>query len=227
MKKETTIYPIFELIKNNEIISAWIRNSYFITKEMSLTEHGLKHAEFISTRSLEIAKAIGLNTKNQDLVLSASYCHDIGNFLSRTYHHYFGSILIFDIFKDKIDIKDLTIIMQAIANHDKEDMKLVHPVAAIVIIADKSDVRRERVLETDIKKIKTDIHDRVNYATIENKMTVDDKKKTITLKLKIDTQFCSIMEYFEIFTDRMNYCRLSAEYLGYHFGLIINDFKLL
>ena len=117
--------------------------------------------------------------------------------------------------------------MQAIANHDKEDMKLVHPVAAIVIIADKSDVRRERVLETDIEKIKTDIHDRVNYATIENKMTIDDKKKAITLKLKIDNKFCSIMEYFEIFTERMNYCRLSAEYLGYHFGLVINDFKLL
>lgn len=194
---------------------------------MSLTEHGLKHAEFVSLRALDIAKGIGLNAKNQDLVLSASYTHDIGNFLSRTYHHYFGSMLLFDILREKIDIKDLTIIMQAIANHDKEDMKLVHPVAAITVIADKTDVRRERVLETDLKKIQEDIHDRVNYSTIENKLTVNSQKKTITLKLKIDTNVCPVMEYFEIFTSRMNYCRISAEYLGYHFSLIINDFKLL
>lgn len=225
--KQENIYPIFEQIKSNDIISAWLRNSYFITKEMSLTEHGLKHAEFVSLRALDIAKGIGLNAKNQDLVLSASYTHDIGNFLSRTYHHYFGSMLLFDILREKIDIKDLTIIMQAIANHDKEDMKLVHPVAAITVIADKSDVRRERVLETDLKKIQEDIHDRVNYSTIENKLTVNSQKKTITLKLKIDTNVCPIMEYFEIFTSRMNYCRISAEYLGYHFSLIINDFKLL
>lgn len=225
--KQENIYPIFEQIKSNDIISAWLRNSYFITKEMSLTEHGLKHAEFVSLRALDIAKGIGLNAKNQDLVLSASYTHDIGNFLSRTYHHYFGSMLLFDILREKIDIKDLTIIMQAIANHDKEDMKLVHPVAAITVIADKSDVRRERVLETDLEKIQEDIHDRVNYSTIENKLTVNSQKKTITLKLKIDTNVCPIMEYFEIFTSRMNYCRISAEYLGYHFSLIINDFKLL
>ncbi len=225
--KQENIYPIFEQIKSNDIISAWLRNSYFITKEMSLTEHGLKHAEFVSLRALDIAKGIGLNAKNQDLVLSASYTHDIGNFLSRTYHHYFGSMLLFDILREKIDIKDLTIIMQAIANHDKEDMKLVHPVAAITVIADKSDVRRERVLETDLKKIQEDIHDRVNYSTIENKLTVNSQKKTITLKLKIDTNVCPVMEYFEIFTSRMNYCRISAEYLGYHFSLIINDFKLL
>lgn len=220
-------YPIFKLIQENEIINTWLRNSYYITKEMMLTEHGLKHAEFVSNRALEISKNIGLSNKNQDLVLASSYTHDIGNFLSRTYHHYFGSMLLFDILKDKVDIKDLTIIMQAVANHDKEDMKLVHPVSAVVIIADKSDVRKERVLENGVTKIKEDIHDRVNYATIENKMIINNQKKTITLKLKIDTKICPIMEYFEIFTSRMNYCRLSAEYLGYYFNLIINDFKLL
>ncbi|HRZ29595.1 MAG TPA: HD domain-containing protein [Candidatus Paceibacterota bacterium] len=194
---------------------------------MSLTEHGLKHAEFVSNRALEIAKSIGLNAKHQDLILVASYTHDIGNFLSRTYHHYLGSMFLFEIFKEKIDIKDLTIIMQAVANHDKEEMKLVHPVSAVIVIADKSDVRRERVLEKDGQKIQADIHDRVNYATIENKILISIDKKTITLKLKIDTKVCPIMEYFEIFTTRMNYCRLSAEYLGYHFSLIINNFKLL
>ena len=136
-------------------------------------------------------------------------------------------MLLFDIFKNEINIKDLTILMQAVANHDKEDMRFVHPVSAITVIADKSDVRRERVLEKDLAKIKLDIHDRVNYATIENNLKVDDKNKTITLKLKIDTQFCEVMEYFEIFTDRMNYCRLSAQFFGYKFNLVINNFKLL
>lgn len=225
MKKEN--FPIFNIIKENEIIKTWLCDSYHITKEMSLTEHGLKHAEFVSQRALEIAKKLNLDKRIQDLSLSSAYTHDVGNFLSRTYHHYFGSMLLFDILKEEINIKDLTIIMQAVANHDKEDMKLVHPVSAITIIADKSDVRRERVLEKDIKKIKEDIHDRVNYATIENKLSVNFSNKTITLKLKIDTNVCPIMEYFEIFTSRMNYCRLSAEYLGCHFSLIINNFKLL
>lgn len=194
---------------------------------MSLTEHGLKHAEFVTQRAMMIAKDLGLSTHDQDLAVTSALCHDLGNFLSRTYHHYMGSMLIFDIFKNEIDIKDLTIIMQAVANHDKEDMKFVHPISAITVIADKSDVRRERVLEKDLTKIASDIHDRVNYATIENSLKVDKQKKTITLKLKIDTKFCDVMEYFEIFTDRMNYCRLSAQFFGYHFSLVINNFKLL
>lgn len=220
-------FPIFSLVKQNPIILNWLRDSYYITKKMSYTEHGLKHANFVSNRALEISSKIGLSIHIQDLCLTAALCHDVGNFLSRTYHHYYGSILFFNIFQNQIDIKDLTILMQAIANHDKEDMKLAHPVSAITIIADKSDVRRERVLEKNLEKIKTDIHDRVNYATIENILNVDSKKKNIILKLKIDTKICKVMEYFEIFTDRMNYCRLSAEYLGYNFSLVINDFKLL
>lgn len=220
-------FPIFTLVKQNEMVLTWLRDSYYITKKMSYTEHGLKHADFVSQRALEIAEAMGLSKHTQDLSMTASLCHDMGNFLSRTYHHYYGSLLFFDIFKGQIDIKDLTVLMQAIANHDKEDMKLVHPVSAITIIADKSDVRRERVLEKNIQKIKEDIHDRVNYATIENQLVVDKNKKTITLKLKIDTEFCEVMEYFEIFISRMNYCRLSAEYLGYNFSLVINNFKLL
>ncbi len=220
-------FPIFTLVKQNPIVLTWLSNSYFITKKMSYTEHGRKHADFVAHRALKISEEMGLSKHLQDLCLTAALCHDVGNFLSRTYHHYYGSILFFNIFQNQIPIKDLTILMQAIANHDKEDMKLVHPVSAITIIVDKSDVRRDRVLEKDIIKIKEDIHDRVNYATIGNELMVNKNKKTITLKLKIDTKICKVMEYFEIFIDRMNYCRLSAEYLGYKFSLIINDFKLL
>jgi metal-dependent HD superfamily phosphatase/phosphodiesterase len=121
----------------------------------------------------------------------------------------------------------MAIIMQAIANHDKGDMTLTNKVSAITILADKSDVRRSRVITKNMEEIKSDIHDRVNYATKESKVEVDNKNKRIDLILKIDTNFVPIMEYFEIFTDRMVYCRIAAEFLGYNFGLVINDFKLL
>ena len=220
-------YPLFSEVKQNPIVLNWLKGSYFVTKKMDFTEHGFNHAEFVAKRAEYISSSIGLSRHNQDLSITASLCHDIGNFLSRTHHHYFGSILFFNIFQNTIDIKDLTILMQAIANHDKEEMKFTHPAQAITVIADKSDVRRQRVLESDLEKIKESIHYRVNYSTIENKLLVDKKKKTITLKLKVDKKFSKVMEYFEIFTERMNYCRVAAEYLGYKFNLVINDFKLL
>ena len=97
----------------------------------------------------------------------------------------------------------------------------------MAVLADKSDVHRSRVTVKKMKKIKDDIHDRVNYATNQSFINADRKKKTITLTLKIDTKFVPVMEYFEIFTDRMVYCRQAAKYLGYKFHLIINRFKLL
>ena len=119
--------------------------------------------------------------------------------------------------------------MQAIANHDKkkEDMNFASPVSAVVVLADKSDVHRSRVTAEVIEEIKADIHDRVNYATKLSQLKIDKGKKRITLTLKIDTNFVPIMEYFEIFTKRMVFCRKAAEYLGYDFGLVINKFRLL
>jgi hypothetical protein len=118
-------------------------------------------------------------------------------------------------------------IMQAISNHDKDEMNFVHNVSAILVLADKSDVDRSRVSEQTMEETKADIHDRVNYATTESKVTVDKDAKKIKLTLKIDTTFCPVMEYFEIFTERMEFCRKAAQFLGYSFGLEINDFELL
>jgi hypothetical protein len=117
--------------------------------------------------------------------------------------------------------------MKAIANHDKYEMKFSDPISAIVVLADKSDVRRERVIVKDLKIIKSDIHNRVNFAVKSSRLGIDKKKKRITLVLRIDTSFVPVMEYFEIFTERMVYCRKAAEYLGYQFNLVINNFKLL
>ena len=115
----------------------------------------------------------------------------------------------------------------AISNHDKDEMNFTHKISAVLVLADKSDVDRSRVVDTSMENIQKDIHDRVNYATRESKIKVDNAKKEITLRLTIDTNFCPIMEYFEIFTDRMVFCRKAAEFLGYNFGIVINKTRLL
>jgi len=117
--------------------------------------------------------------------------------------------------------------MQALANHDKDEMVFTNPISAVVVLADKADVHRSRVTERKMEEIKADIHDRVNFATQSSHLKIDKKKKIISLVLKIDTNFVPLMEYFEIFTDRMVYCRKAAQYLKYDFGLVINNLKLL
>lgn len=214
-------------VKKDPHILEFINQSRAALAAISFTDHGLKHTNFVADRAEEIASGIGLDDKEKTLATIASFCHDMGNFLSRSNHSYFGALLFRQVFQDKFSPKEMAIIMQAIANHDKGDITFTNPVSAITVLADKSDVRRSRVITKGIKEIRSDIHDRVNYATRMTRLKVDSKKRRITLILKIDTNFVPIIEYFEIFTGRMVYCRIAAEYLGYDFGLVINNFKLL
>ncbi|MBI4101618.1 MAG: HD domain-containing protein [Candidatus Nealsonbacteria bacterium] len=217
----------FNDVKNNPQVLEFVNQSKRALADIQYTEHGLDHVTLVSDRARTIAKEIGLSKTDQELSAVAAFCHDMGNFLGRTQHHYWGALLFHQIFSGE-NSRDLALVMQAIANHDKgKEMKLASPISAIVVLADKSDVRRNRVLETDFAEIKRDIHDRVNYATTDSKLGINKKSKLITLTLKIDTKFCPIMDYFEIFTERMTYCRESAKFLGYNFGLVINQFKLL
>jgi len=216
-----------EEVKKNKEILEFIHKSRDALAALSFTDHGLSHANFVTERAQEISEAIGLDEREKELAAIACFCHDMGNFLSRSNHNYFGALLFHQVFNSNFEPEEMAIIMQAIANHDKGDMNLTNKVSAITILADKSDVRRSRVITKNMEEIKSDIHDRVNYATKESKVGVDNKNKRIDLILKIDTNFVPIMEYFEIFTDRMVYCRIAAEFLGYNFGLVINDFKLL
>lgn len=216
-------------VKKNPQILEFIKHTESVLRALSFTDHGLRHSGLVAKRAEDLAKDIGLKDKEIELASIAGFCHDMGNFISRTYHNYFASLLFHQIFKDEMDPKDLTIVMQAISNHDKrkEDVAFINPVSAVAIIADKSDVHRSRVITKIIEEIREDIHDRVNYATRASNLNVNKKKKRITLSLRIDTNFVSIMEYFEIFTERMVFCRKAAEYLGYDFGLVINKFRLL
>ena len=181
----------------------------------------------MSGRARYVAKEVGFSKNEQELAGIAGFTHDMGNFLDRKLHEYWGAILFQTVFQEKMPAKDMVTVMQAIANHDNYYAKVINPVAAAVILADKSDVRRTRVTEKNKATIGEDIHKRVNFAVTDNKFEVSVKERRIILTLKIDTKFVPVMEYFEIFTKRMVQCRRAAGFLNYKFGLVINDFKLL
>ncbi|MDD2646604.1 MAG: HD domain-containing protein [Patescibacteria group bacterium] len=220
------MFTLNEVKKNPQIIE-FINQTVASLKALAYTEHGPRHLGLVSDRARNLAKCIGLNKIEQELVAIAAYCHDIGNFLGRTEHHYWGALLFHQIFQQNFSARDLSQIIQAITNHDKEEMKFSSKISAVLVIADKSDVHRSRVIDNSPDNIAKDIHDRVNYATTDSKLRIDKKNKKIILTLKIDTKFVPIMEYFEIFTGRMTYCRTAADYLGYKFNLVINNIKLL
>lgn len=217
----------FSKVKNNPQVLEFIRQTQVTLKAIGYTEHGLPHANLVSKRAKYLAQEMGLNERTQELASIAGFCHDMGNFLGRTQHHYWGALLFHQIFQNDFSPKEIVLITQAIVNHDKYTVKLTNTISAIIILSDKSEMRRSRVITKSLQKIKKDIHDRVNYAVTKSALKVNKKKKQVTLILKIDTKFVPIIEYFEIFTERMAYCRRAAAFLGYKFNLVINNFKLL
>lgn len=217
-----------DLVKKNLKIQDFIQQTEKYLDSLGFTDHGFRHVNIVADRARSIAKRIGLNAREEELCAVAGYCHDMGNFLGRKQHHYWAALLFTQVFLDGVDNpNDVSTIAQAIVSHDKDDLKIVDKVTAVLILADKSDVHRSRVKQAKGTNLQKDIHDRVNYAIIDDDLLVDAKKKLITLKLKLDTKFSAPLEYFEIFTDRTAFCRLAARYLGYNFGLEINNFKLL
>ena len=214
-------------IQKNPSALEFIKQTEASLMALDYTHHGLKHSKLVANRARTVAREIGLSKRSQELASIAGFTHDFANFLSRTYHNYLGALIFQQLFANDFSPEELAIIMQAIANHDKYKMNFSNSVSAVVVLADKSDVHRSRVAIRDIKKIKSDIHDRVNYATKSSRLGINKGSKRITLSLKIDTNFVPLMEYFEIFTERMVYCRKAASYLGYKFGLVVNSIKLL
>ncbi len=216
-----------ENVKGHPMIEDFINQSEKYLDAIKYTDHGRRHINIVSDRARSLAKSIGLSELVQEMCAISGYCHDMGNFMGRSEHHYWSAMLFSQIFlKDAKDTNQISTIMQAIASHDKNKLKLVNNVSAILILADKSDVHRTRVKNKDLNQIKNDIHDRVNYSAIANDFSVNKSKKQIKLKIQIDTKITSPMDYFEIFMERMAFCRIAAEFLGYEFILIINNFKL-
>ncbi|MFA5020510.1 MAG: HD domain-containing protein [Patescibacteria group bacterium] len=221
MKKLT-----LEEVKNNPFIDDFILQTEIYLKALGFTDHGYRHVNIVADRCQLLARQLKLSQREIDLAGIAGYCHDMGNFLGRTQHHYWAAMLFSQIFIPQCEPRDISRIAQAIVSHDKDEVKIVDKISAILILADKSDVHRDRVIRRDFKGIKGDIHDRVNYAATSNTLKVNNLRRQVILKIAIDTKESNAMDYFEIFSERMSFCRVAAEYLGYKFILIINNFKL-
>ena len=216
----------YEKIKNNESIKEYIRKADQSLCARGYTEHSFAHVCKVAVNAEHILNTLGASEHDIELAKIASYLHDIGNIVNRDNHAHTGAVIAFKLLDDMgMEASDIATIVAAIGNHDEKSGIAVDNVSAALILADKSDVRRSRVRNTDIATF--DIHDRVNYSVTESDLVINDTKDKITLYLTIETIYCSIMDYFEIFLERMIMCRHAAQKLGMTFGLVINGQSLL
>ena len=213
-------------ITKNESIKTYIVRADESLGALGFTEHSFAHVMLVAETAGYILKTMGHDDRTVELGKIAGYLHDIGNLVNRKDHAQSGAVMAWSILNDmKCDPAEMATIVTAIGNHDEGTGVPVNTVAAAMILADKSDVRRSRVRNMDISKF--DIHDRVNYSVIESSLTINDEKTSVTLELTVDTEFGSVMDYFEIFLSRMILCRKAAEKLGLQFKLVINDQPLI
>lgn len=216
----------FENLRKDSEIIALIERANRVLGEIGYTEHGLAHAVKVGEDASRILNALGYDEHLCELAKIAGLLHDTGNVVNRCDHAQSGAFIAYDILKSKgIPFGDVIEVATAIGHHDEATAAPVTPLAAALILADKSDVRTSRVRNRET--LHNDIHDRVNYAVFSSKLDVDREKRLVALTLKIDTLVCPVMEYFEIFLERMVLCKKSAAYLKCDFELIINDTRLL
>ena len=216
----------YEKIKNNESIKEYIRKADQSLCARGYTEHSFAHVCKVAVNAEHILNTLGASEHDIELAKIASYLHDIGNIVNRDNHAHTGAVIAFKLLDDMgMEASDIATIVAAIGNHDEKSGIAVDNVSAALILADKSDVRRSRVRNTDFTTF--DIHDRVNYSVTESTLEISEDKTSITLDILIDTQYSSVMDYFEIFLERMILCRKAAEKLGLRFGLVINGHNLL
>ena len=212
-------------IRKNEEIRTYIQKADESLIALGYTEHSFAHVTKVAETASEILTILGYSERDAELAWMAGYLHDIGNVVNRVDHSQSGAVMAFRIL-DRMgaDPEDIATIITAIGNHDESTAFPVNPVAAALILADKTDVRYTRVRK--IEGMDFDIHDRVNFAVKESKVEIV-RDAYIRSTLKIDTTMCSVMEYFEIFLNRMLLCRKAADKLGLRFKLVINDQELM
>lgn len=216
----------FQDIQNNEAVRTYIKKADESLIELGYTEHSFTHVGRVAEEAGEILATLGFPKRDSELAQIAGYLHDIGNVVNRIDHAQSGAVMAFRIL-DNLGMppEETATIITAIGNHDEGTAVAVNPVAAALILADKTDVRRSRVRSQDPATF--DIHDRVNYSVVEARTEINPEHTEIELKLTIDTTMCSVMDYFEIFLSRMVLCRKAAERLSLKFRLLINGQRLL
>ena len=216
----------YEQIRENPTIQTYIAQADKSLAALGFTEHSYAHVTRVAEMAGYILETLGYDEHTVELAKIASYLHDIGNLVNRSEHSQSGAVMAFRILDNLgFDPQDIAMIVTAIGNHDEGTGVPVDEVAAALILADKSDVRRSRVRNQDIQSF--DIHDRVNYSVTKSELKINEAHTLIKLKLTVDNRFGSVMDYFEIFMGRMLMCRKAAEKLGLQFKLMINEQQLI
>ena len=206
----------YEEIRQNEAVNTYLRQADAALATLGFTEHSFAHVTLVAEKAGYILQTLGYPERTVELAKIAGYLHDIGNLINRVDHSQSGAIMAFRILDHlKFDPEEIAVIVSAIGNHDEGTGVPVSPVAAALILADKSDPST------------FDIHDRVNYSVTKAELKINEAHTLIKLKLTVDTHFSSVMDYFEIFMQRMLLCRKAAETLGLQFKLMINEQQLM
>jgi metal-dependent HD superfamily phosphatase/phosphodiesterase len=224
-EKPQTHAVTFETVRAYPRVKVFVRKADESLAEIGYTEHGERHVGLVAHIAYNVLKRLGYPEREAELAAISGYLHDIGNVVNREQHAQTGAVMAMQILTEMgmVD-EEIVRVMGAIGNHHENDGDPVSPVAAALILADKSDVHRTRVRNPDM--IRFDIHDRVNYAVEKSFLNVDDANKQVTLELTVDTGISQVMEYFEIFMTRMQASRKAARYLGTSFGLSVNGTRL-
>ena len=216
----------YKEIKKNEEVLSFLKKGNDDLGVLGYTDHSQAHCTVVAERAAYILKTFGYSKHDIELAKIAGFMHDIGNAINRSHHAEYGALLANEILKGTdMSLEDRVSIVSAIGNHDESTGGAKDTISAALLIADKTDVRRNRVRTKD--KGKFDIHDRVNYAVTAANLSINMEKKVIELSLQIDEEICTMYEYFEIFLGRMMLCRGAAEMLGAKFKLLANGSKIL
>ena len=216
----------YKEIRQDEAIKTYIRQADASLEAMEYTEHSFAHVSRVAEIAGDLLQALGYPERDAELARIAGYLHDIGNLVNRVEHSQSGALMAFRILdKRGFPPEEISLVATAIGNHDEGTGVPVNPIAAALILADKTDVRRNRVRSKDVATF--DIHDRVNFSVTRSELKINDEHTVVQLKLTIDTEVSSVMDYFEIFMSRMILCRQAAKRLGLQFQLVINDQKMV
>ena len=216
----------YQQIRNNEEVCALLEKGNQNLGVLGFTDHSEAHCVLVAERAAYILRALGHAEHTQELARIAGFMHDIGNAINRTHHAELGALLANDILKNTdMPMADRITVIAAIGQHDESTGGSKDPISAALILADKTDVRRNRVRTKDLESF--DIHDRVNHAVTGSSLKVDTDKNIIALNLQVDESICTMYEYFDIFLNRMLMCRGAAEMLGCKFRLTVNGGKVL
>lgn len=213
-------------IQKNEVVNAYIKKGNDNLGVLGYTDHSSGHSSLVAERAASILEQFGYDAHTIELAKIAGYMHDIGNAINRSRHAEYGALLADTILRETdMSLEDRITVMSTIGNHDESTGTAVDAVSAAVIIADKTDVRRNRVRSNITSSF--DIHDQVNYAVTNTELSIDTEKKVITLELTVDEEICTMYEYFEIFLGRMEMSRRAANVFGAKFKVTVNGSKVL